>query len=150
MKDENNQIWYSGDWRSVNQKQAPYNGIKIETSANYGLPTNDSSPQKLISVDVVVTDYTYDPKGVSSKVTLTEQQIWYDIPFPENNSITPPKPNTDFSVCNCNSDDLPGQLKLESNLPDIFLQIGFRYGLPHNKREEIGYILRFNEFYKEE
>lgn len=150
---EVNQVWYSGDWSQNNKKNSPYNGVKIEATSNYSPSTDDTSLQKLTSIDVLITDYTKDPEGVSSEISLIEKDFWYYIPIPENNNTSPPKPNTDFTITATDlyRADLLGKLELNtlSSSSQLFLNIQFSYGLPNMTRTEIGLIFQFDEVYQE-
>ncbi|WP_459210839.1 hypothetical protein [Aquimarina rhabdastrellae] len=144
----NDNIWYSGDWKQQNNDRVPYNGVKIEGIGNYSAPTSPPTTQNLVSVDVTVTDYTKDPKGVASIVTLSRTGTWYDIPIPENTHISPPQPNSDFTITDVYLTGL-GKLKLEVTTTGIYLRIQFRYGEENRTREELGFILKFSETYEQ-
>lgn len=141
-------VWYSGDWKQQNNNKVPYNGLQIKATANYSLPTSPPSTQNLVSVDIEVVDYTYDPKGVSSHLILTENNTWYDIPIPENTEISPPEPNADFTVRGIDNDSL-GKLQLFVTTSGIYLNIEFSYGPTTNGREELGFIMKINSTYQE-
>lgn len=148
MDNINNNIWYSGDWKQVNNLQEPYNGIQIKAKANYSPTTSPPSSQVLISVDVEVVDFTKDPKGVSSTVNLSTTDVWYDIPIPENNEVSPPQTNLDFTVISTDEAHLGKLLQLAATTSGIFLNIQFRYGLNANT-EELGFIMKIDETYTE-
>lgn len=144
MTNPNDILWYSGDWKPINNPEIPYNGIKIEATPEYTPKTNQSTKQELVSVEVNVTDFTKVPKGVSSTITLDKIRTWYDIPIPD------PNPNKDFTVTGIYLDGNPGKLELfKTNTDDVYLRIQFRYGLEHMSREELGFILKFDAFVEE-
>ncbi|WP_299161873.1 hypothetical protein [uncultured Tenacibaculum sp.] len=148
MNNTYNNIWYSGDWKQQNHDQVPYNGIKIEAITKYSPQTSPPTKQELISIDAIVTDYTKDPNGVSSKVTLSKTGAWYDIPIPEDNKVSPPKPNSNFTVTDIYFNGL-GKLQLHVTTTGIYLRIQFRYGETNRTREELGFILKFKEYLEE-
>ncbi|TCP26732.1 hypothetical protein EV195_10270 [Tenacibaculum skagerrakense] len=123
--------WCSGDWRRVNNNKPPYNGIKIKATANY-------KNNKLDNIIAVVTDFTKDPNGVPSTVELSEINEWAAILIPEKNG----QPNTDFTVMGTHGSF--GMLKLDRMSNGILLRVAFRYGI-NNFREELGFIMQFNE-----
>ena len=141
-------LWYTGDWKNTNSRQVPYNGVMIRASANYGLPTSPPSARKLVSVDLEVVDYTYNTEGVSSKVELDKTNLWYDIPIPEITESSPTEPNSEFTVKDIYNTGL-GKLKLDANTTGIFLNIQFRYGVMHQTREELGYIMKIHGTFNE-
>lgn len=136
------QTWYSGDWKSKNNVQAPYNGVKIIAESNY------DNAKKLVDVTVTFIDFTMNDQGISSTVILDKVNAWYTIPIPEKKGIKPTEPNNDFTITNIYYSDKE-EVRLESNDSGIFLRIQFIYGLPYQKREELGFILRIDEFLKE-
>jgi len=145
MNELNTKSWYSGDWKPINNLQVPYNGLKISASPNYGLATSPPTAQKLVSVLIEVVDYTYDQNGVSSQLTLIKGG-WNDIPIPQDTSLSPPEPNSKFTVSGVNNSDL-GQIQLETTSGGIYLNIQFCYGPINKKREELGFIMKFSETY---
>lgn len=148
MSNLTNSSWYSGDWKSKNNIKQPYNGLKIIAKPNYGIPTSRPTSQKLVSVDLEIVDYTYSTTGVSSFVIAYKTDIWYEIAIPQNEGVSPPGPNSDFTVIGINNVDL-GVVKLEVSPKGIFLNIKFRYGVESRKREELGYIMKFDTTYTE-
>ncbi len=141
--------WHTGDWNPHGSNpKVPYNGIKIIATANYGPDASPPVPQKLISVDLEVIDFTYSKSGVSSKVTLIKTGVGYDIPIPEMTTTSPPVPNPEFTVVGIDQDTL-GLVKLDATSGGSYLNIQFRYGIKDNTREEIGYIMKFDREYKE-
>ena len=136
--------WYTGDWKPNNNPTVPYNGLKIVATPNYGPLTSPPTPGKLVSVALEVVDYTYDPNGVSSLVTLSNTSSWYSIEIPEDTSVSPPAPNLKFTVQGAGSTIL-GQVKLDAVSSGIYLNIQFCYGPTSRQREEIGYIMKFSE-----
>jgi hypothetical protein len=149
MDTTNDSVWYSGDWKQKNNPEVPYNGIQIIAKANYSQPTSPPTTQTLLSVDVEVVDYTLDPNGVSSTVHLFKTGDWYDIPIPENNEVSPPEPNTDFTITSTDEAHLGKQLQLTITTSGIYLNIQFRYGV-HAYNEELGFIMKFDETYTKE
>ncbi len=135
------QTWYSGDWKSKNNEQAPYNGVKIIAESNY------DNAKKLVDVTVTFIDFTMNDQGISSTVILDKINTWYSIPIPEKKGVKPTRVNDGFTITQIQQNGQ--EVRLESNDSGIFLVIQFTYGLPHQKREEIGFILRINEFLKE-
>ena len=137
--------WYSGDWSdSGNNPQPPYNGVQITAIATYSAVGSPPLPTgKLVSVDLTVTDYTYDPNGISSSVTINKGGVWIPIPIPIDNTVSPPILNPLFTVMGINGTG-PGVVRLDSHPSGTFLNIQFRYGLENMTREEIGYIMRFD------
>ena len=123
--------WHSGDWKQVNNYEAPYNGIEIKATAIY-------QDNKLDHVIAVVTDYTNNPNGVPSTVELSEINEWTAILIPEKNG----QPNTDFTVKGKNNRF--GMLKLDRTISGIYLRVAFIYGI-ESIREELGFIMQFNE-----
>ncbi len=148
MDTTNDSIWYSGDWKQQNNPEVPYNGVKIIATANYSPITSPPSPQTLLSVDVEVIDYTLDPNGVSSTVHLFKTGDWYAIPIPKNIEVSPPEPNTDFTITSTDEAHVDQQLQLAVTTSGIYLQVQFRYGLNTNS-EELGFIMKFDETYPE-
>ncbi|MCX2763687.1 hypothetical protein [Aquimarina muelleri] len=144
----NNNIWYTGDWKQQNNKEIPYNGVQIRARANYTPVTSPPSSQKLDSVDLEVVDFTKNPEGVSSSIVIYKTGVWFDIPIPENNTVSPPQPNTDFTVMGIDYTGL-GKLQLEATTTGIFLNIQFRYGIQSRSREELGFIMKISEVYNE-
>lgn len=136
------QTWYSGDWRSKNNVQAPYNGVKIIAESNY------DNAKKLVDVTVTFIDFTMNNQGISSAVILDKVNTWYTIPIPERKGVEPIETNDDFTITQIQQ-NTQEEVRLENNDSGIFLRIQFRYGLPHQKREELGFILRIDEFLKE-
>lgn len=132
-------IWHSGDWRKNANPEAPYNGIEIKVRPNYA-PT---SPFNLSTVDVKVIDYTYNPKGIESEVTLIKKDEWYPIPIPEIKEEGLSKSNHEFTVKGIYNIEDNGLLKLENTTTGIYLNIQFRYGMSHG--EELGFIMRIDE-----
>ncbi|WP_442265504.1 hypothetical protein ACSIGC_14530 [Tenacibaculum sp. ZS6-P6] len=131
--------WYSGDWKQRNNDQIPYNGIKIEATASY----NDSN--KLDTVTAILTDYTKDPNGISNTVQLNKTNIWYDIPIPIDETIEPPQLNTKFTIEGIYLNGDLGKLQLCRMTTGIYLRVQFRYGEQYRTREELGFILQFDE-----
>lgn len=149
MSNSKSSSWYSGDWKAgKNNIKPPYNGLKIIAKANYGVPTSPATSQKLVSVDLEIVDYTYSTTGVSSFVMAYKTDVWYKISIPENEAVSPLPPNLDFTVIGINNTDL-GVIKLESSPKGIFLNIKFRYGVESRKREELGFIMKFDATYTE-
>ena len=144
MDSTNNQVWYSGDWKQQNNPEVPYNGVQIKATANYSPPTSPPSSQTLLSVDVEVIDYTLNPNGVSSTVHLSKTGTWYGIPIPENNTVSPPEPNLDFTITSTDGAHLDMQLQLAVTTSGIYLHIQFRYGID-GYMEELGFIMKFDE-----
>ena len=145
-------IWYSGDWEQNPNVSEPYNGIQIKAEAEYEpapapkSPPEPPTPRKLISLTLDLIDFTMDPEGVSSTVILYKSGIWYDIPIPNNNTVSPPQPNVNFTITNIDLNGL-GQVQLTKVTSGLFLQVQFRYGLEHRTREEIGFIMAISETY---
>lgn len=145
MNELNTKIWYSGDWKPINNLQVPFNGLKICATTNYGPATSPPTAQKLLSVLIEIVDYTKDENGVSSQLTLSTGG-WNNIPIPRDTSLSPPGPNPKFTVSGVNNSDL-GQIQLETTSSGIFLNIQFCYGAIDKKREELGFIMKFSETY---
>lgn len=145
MNELDKQSWYSGEWTAVNNPQVPYNGLVVFATPNYGPETSPPTPQQLISVLIEVVDYTYDPNGVSSQLTLTKSG-WTAIPIPDDNSLSPPEPNLKFTVAGIQDSGL-GQIRLDTAFSGIYLNIQFKHGVIGHQREEIGYIMRFFSTY---
>ncbi|KQB42572.1 hypothetical protein [Flavobacterium aquidurense] len=145
MNELDKKSWYSGDWTPINNLQVPYNGLIISATPNYGPSTSPPTPQKLTAILIDVVDYTYDPNGVSSQLTLTKGG-WNDIPIPEDNSVSPPQPNFKFTVSGTGNSDY-GQIQLTTTSQGIYLNIQFCYGPENKKREELGFIMKFLETY---
>lgn len=145
MNELDTKSWYSGDWKPVNGTQPPYNGLIISATPNYGPATSPPTAQKLAAVLIDVVDYTYDPNGVSSQLTLTRGG-WNDIPVPEDTSISPPQPNSKFTVSGISNSNL-GQIQLTTTSSGVYLNIQFCYGPVNSKREELGFIMKFSETY---
>lgn len=167
MKNSKDYIWYTGDWKSKMNDQAPYNGLQIKAKANYSVPTVPPSTQNLMSVELDIIDFTKDKEGVTSKVKINKVGSWYDILIPEKKKVTDKEtdkktdketdkeieevtekqigkqPNLDFTVVGIHNNTL-GQVKLDHNPNGIYLNIQFRYGLTGRKREEIGYVMKFD------
>lgn len=140
MSNSNNYTWHSGDWNAAgNNPQPPYNGLQISAVANYSSPPSVA----LLSVDVMFTDFTYDPNGVSSTVTLFQPGSWQPIPIPVNDKALPQEPDPNFTVCG-NLPSEPGMIRLDPQLSGLFLNVQFRYGVKDFLREEIGYILKID------
>lgn len=145
MNESSKQSWYTGDWTVENNYHVPYNGLAIHATPNYGQPTSPPTDQRLVSVLIEVVDYTYNPTGVSTQLTLTKGG-WFDIPLPEDITVSPPQPNSDFTVSGIQNSEL-GQIKLDINSNGIYLNIQFSYGTIGRKKNEIGYILKFSDTY---
>ena len=144
MSSTKQHIWYSGDWNPTgNNPQVPYNGLLIEAIANYGTTGSPPSSRKLLSVDLTVTDYTYNPNGVSSAFTISKTGQWCPIPIPIDNQVSPPVPNIEFTVSSIDGGG-PGVMRLDAQPSGTYLNIQFRYGIEKMTREEIGYIMRFD------
>ncbi|MCY1241636.1 hypothetical protein D9M72_545480 [compost metagenome] len=111
-------------------------------TANYSEKTNPPTARKLVSVDLEVVDYTYNPNGVSSSLQLTKPAVWYPIPIPTDTTVSPPEPNMQFTVVGIGGNAL-GNVKLDDTPRGSYLNIQFSYGPTSRKREEIGYIMRF-------
>jgi len=139
--------WYTGDWKPNNNPTVPYNGLKIVATANYGQLTSPPTSGKLVSVALEIVDYTYDPNGVSSSVMLSNSSTWYDIAIPTDDTVSPPVPNLKFTVEGISNATL-GKVKLDATSSGLYLNIQFRYGPTSRKREEIGYIMKFQENYQ--
>jgi hypothetical protein len=148
MDNTNNQVWYSGDWKQQNNPEVPYNGVQIKATSNYSSPTSPPTSQTLVSVAIEVIDYTKSPNGVSSTVHLSKTGIWYGIPIPENNAVSPPQPNDDFTITSTDGVHQGKQLQLTVTSSGIYLNIQFRYGVQANN-EELGFIMKFDETYTE-
>ncbi len=153
MNNTKSKTWYSGDWKKHNNEQIPYNGVKITATATYSLPTKPPFPQKLVSVDAVIVDYTKDANGVSSEVKLTKTGLSYDISIPEKKSVSPKHPtkhilipNANFTIANIHTSGL-GKLQLDVVSTGICLYIQFSYGETNNSKTEVGFIFEFNETY---
>lgn len=143
MENVEESTWYTGDWRpDGNNTQVPYNGLKIVATANYSEKTNPPTARKLVSVDLEVVDYTYNPNGVSSSLQLTKSAVWYAIPIPPDTTVSPPEPNMQFTVVGVGGNPL-GHIRLDVTPVGSFVNIQFSYGPTSRKREEIGYIMRF-------
>lgn len=138
--------WYTGDWKINGNKSVPYNGISITAAANYSPITSPPTSQKLISINLDITDFTLDKDGVSSTVSLEKTQVWYDIPLPQKPNSSPPVDDPNFTVSGSDNDTL-GKVMLDHNLGGVFLNIQFCYGVTHSKREEIGFIMKFDELF---
>nr|WP_294862292.1 hypothetical protein [uncultured Fluviicola sp.] len=137
MNNTQEQTWYSGDWnRSGNNVNPPYNGLKILAVSIYETNENPTTVGKLISIDLTVTDFTYDPAGLSSTFTISKTGMWSEIPIPTDN-------NSRFTVASINNDG-PGIVRLDVMPSGIFLNIQFQYGIKNMTREVIGYIMRFD------
>ena len=151
MESSKTSTWYSGDWKPVNNNVPPYNGVAIEATANYSPETSPPTTRVLVSVDITVIDYTYNPKGVASSLTLYKADFTYYIPVPLNDLVSPPEPDAQFTITNIEGKG-PGQLSLESNSGVRYLSVQFSFGDSHvsNKREEIGYIMKFATTYPED
>lgn len=150
MNNSKEYVWYTGDWKiDSNNLQVPYNGLKIGATAKYSAVTSPPTSQKLVSVDLVVVDYTYNPQGVTSPVLLYKTGVWFDIPIPTKEGVSPPEENKEFTVVGTDSIDELGKVKLEANSAGIFLNIQFRYGIDTMKREELGFIMKFDETYQD-
>ena len=144
MENVEESTWYTGDWRfDGNNLQAPYNGLKIVATANYSEKTNPPTARKLVSVDLEVVDYTYNPNGVSSSLQLTKSTVWYPIPIPADTTVSPTEPNMEFTVVGIGGNTL-GSVRLDVTPRGSYLNIQFAYGPTSRKREEIGYIMRFS------
>lgn len=141
------QFWHSGEWKEQNNDKIPYNGIEIKAKSNYEADEKTPSVYKLTSVEVTVSDYTKNPKGVSSIVNLSRTGVWYDIPIPKNTSVLPPQPDTDFTLRGIYLGSL-GKLQLQSNSVGYYLRIQFCYGLEGQRREELGFAIVFSKIYK--
>lgn len=136
MSNTKEQVWYSGDWKtSGSNLYPPYNGLKILAVSTYETTENPLIKGKLMSIDLTITDFTYDVNGISSTFTVSKTGMWYEIPFPMND-------NKKFTVSSVNGGG-PGVVRIVEEPSGIFLFIQFRYGLESMKREEIGYIMRF-------
>lgn len=147
MDNINENVWYSGDWKQQNNSEAPYNGVQIKTKANYSPSTSPPIAQALVSVDVEVIDYTKAPKGVSSTVNLSEMDVWYDIPIPEDNEVSLPESSLDFTIKSI-SDCHPGKLlQLTTTAEHIYLQIQFSYGDVIFSNSEVGFIMKIDGNY---
>ncbi len=143
MKESNENIWYSGDWKDTMKDFPPYNGIKVVATSTYSTQTSPPSTQKFVSATLNVVDYTYDVNGVSSELTLSKTGVWYDILIPENDAVSPPQPNSNFTVIGIDNISL-GKMRLEASSSGFFLNIKFRYGILTRTKEEIGYIMKFD------
>jgi len=144
MSNTKQQIWHSGDWeRSGKNPNPPFNGLEISAVSTYGTITSPPSPRKLFSIDLTVTDFTYDPNGVSSTITISKTGVWCAIPIPMDNTVSPPTLNSKFTVTSISGGG-PGMVRIDATPSGTFLNIQFRYGLEHMTREEIGYIMRFD------
>ncbi len=144
MSNTKQHIWYSGDWNETgNNPTAPYNGLTIEAVANYGTTGSPPSSRKLLSVDLTVTDFTYNPNGVSSSFTINKSGQWVPIPIPIDNQVSPPVINPEFTVSSIDSSG-PGTVRLDAQSSGTYLNIQFRYGMKEMTREELGYIMRFD------
>ncbi len=148
MNNTHSNTWYSGDWKPQNNEEVPYNGIKIAATANYTPPTSPPSTQKFVSLDVIVTDYTKAPNGVSSSVTLQKKGVWYNIPIPENTEVSPPEPNSDFTIGSLNNANLEELLQLAVTTTGTYLNLQFRYGI-HSYKEELGFVMAISDTYTE-
>ncbi|MFY0629707.1 MAG: hypothetical protein JXR05_04950 [Flavobacteriaceae bacterium] len=146
MDNKNESVWYSGNWKAQNNSQEPYNGVKIIAKANYSAITSPPTSQKLVSVDIEVVDYTKDPNGVSSSISMSKTGVWYNIPVPDNDEVSPPEPNTNFTITSIDNNNLNELLQLVADTAGIYLNIQFRFGL-NAYNEELGYIMKFDETY---
>jgi hypothetical protein len=146
MNDLEKKSWYTGDWTEINNNYVPYNGLVVSATPNYGPLISPPTPQKLVSVLIEIVDYTYDPNGVSSQLTLTKGG-WNEIPVPEDISLSPPQPNQKFTVSGINS--ALGQIQLTITSNGIYLNIQFRYGPIGRQREELGFIMKFSDTYSQ-
>ncbi|CAL2084876.1 hypothetical protein [Tenacibaculum sp. 190524A02b] len=146
MDNTDKNTWYSGDWKQHNNDTIPYNGVKITATPNYTSPTSPPSKRKLTSVNATITDFTKDPNGVSNTIKLSRTGIWYEITIPDKTNVSPPEPNTDFTITGIYLNGDLGKLKLNVTTTGIYLQIQFRYGETNRTREELGFILQFDEY----
>lgn len=128
-KNEEPQVWYSGDWKTVPRKNVPYNGTEIT-----GIPAYDEDG-KFVSADIMIADYTYDLEGVQSRIAaLNVDEGWMDIPAavkPES----PPVIDSRFTV--------NGKLQLRYGSGGLLLGIDFAYGLDTQRHEELGFVFGF-------
>ncbi len=140
--------WFSRHWNQQNNSQVPYNGVQINAIANYGYVSTPPTAQNLVSVAIEVIDYTYDPNGVVSSLTLHKTDTWYDIPIPENTEISPPEPNADFTVESIGGESL-GQIKLQVTVTGTYINVQFQYGLFNRAETETGFIMNIEETFDE-
>lgn len=147
MNGLNTKSWYTGDWKQINNLQAPYNGLKISATANYGPGASLPTDRKPVSVLIEVVDYTYDQNGISSELILTKGS-WNYIPIPQDTSLLPPESNSKFTVSGIGNSAL-GKIQLVTYYNGIFLQVEFCYGPTNGKREELGFIMNFSDNYPE-
>lgn len=140
MSTTNQNTWQSGDWQETPNSNPPYNGLEITATPVVSSPP---VPGKLLPIDLTITDFTYDPNGVSSSMTISKTGQWLPIPIPMDNTVSPPVYNSKFTVTSINIGG-PGMVRIDATPSGTFLNIQFRYGLEHATREEIGYIMRFD------
>lgn len=131
------EVWHSGDWKSVPLNKPPYNGIEISA-----IPTYDTETEKFVSATVTFTDFTLSKTGVSSTIPeLTIAEQWVPVPKAIKISSPPASPpdqsNPSFTI--------DGNVCLETTTSGIFLRIHLFYGMEHSTREELGFILKFDQ-----
>lgn len=141
--------WYTGDWKPINNPVSPYNGVSISAVANYVPPTSPPTSQSFFSLDLTVTDYTYDPNGVSSTLTIYPKGDWASIPVPMNDTVSPPAPNARFTVAGLEPGTL-GKIRIETNASGMYVEIQFSYGIPDMTREELGFIMKIDTIYSDQ
>lgn len=138
MKNYKEFRWHSGDWNynnNGNGNKLANNGIKIIANANYISSARLIDTQKLVSVFVEVIDYSCNTEGVSCTIELLETSTWYDIQIPEKNE--------EFNVVGIEKG--LGKLKLDVNTAGVYLEIQFKFGLAGSTKNELGYIMKFDE-----
>jgi hypothetical protein len=138
MKYSREFIWHSGNWNynlNDNDKKLANNGIKIIANANYISSARLIDTQKLVSVFVEVIDYSCNTNGVSCKTELLKPSTWYDIQIPEKNE--------EFTLVGIEKG--LGKVKLDVNTAGVYLEIQFKFGLAGSTKNELGYIMKFEE-----
>jgi len=123
------QLWKSGDWRNTPNDKIPYNGIEISCLSTY----NDN--EKLLSLEVCFSDYTFSLEGVSSTISnLPTDDKWTEIPKPLLPLPNEKKVNPNFSI--------KGNVKIQKVTDGSYLRIHLSYGPNDYRREELGFIFK--------
>lgn len=141
-------VWHTGDWITGGRPHAPYNGVAIAATAFY---RRTAKQRLLVSVDLEITDYTRRKQGVVSKLKLERTGAWYEIPVPVLLPVTKlnQQSDPDFTVTG-NGTYQPGKVRLDATSDGMYLNVLFRYGLPHAMREELGYIMKISKTYRKD
>lgn len=129
----NNAITQAYTWRTHSLPSCW--GVSISATANF-------YARQFSSLDLTITDYTCDPNGVSSTLTIYTKGDWTSIPVPASDA-SPPVPDPQFTVRGTYP-QTPGSIRLCPTPGGLYLDIRFSYGPEHQRTYTQGFIIKID------